>query len=444
MSAAHHQVELRVLLGPQAGSRLVLSPGEYVIGTSDACAVILSGAHVEPIHAAIVIGEDSVVVEARDGTLRDASGVDLAGPTAIELGEVIRVGAVWIAVDERDAPWPETEALGANSTPPVDGAASAVRVGSRTPPDDTGPWVAATSGATVTRAVAVFLAVCFVAGLFYCVRVLLSDEPSPAVPRVLATKGPSLEQRLKDIVKRVDKQGHLTVARSKSGGWKVSGVLPTTAERRAATDALGDVDPLPELDVTSDEELLAQATSTLATNAPGREAWIRVVSLGDGALQLVGAAREASYVDVARSAISGIRGARRVDSGVLLPQALPKELVDRIAAAGLTACLKFTVEPMGAQVTGTPTEEQISTWQTVAEAFHVDFGDVLPLHVAFTRPALQLPFGIKTIVGGAAPFVLTTTHQHLAPGGAVDGYTLTSIDATSVVFDGKQRLTVSR
>jgi len=33
------QLELRVLFGPQSGSRLTLSPGDYLLGTDEDCAL---------------------------------------------------------------------------------------------------------------------------------------------------------------------------------------------------------------------------------------------------------------------------------------------------------------------------------------------------------------------------------------------------------------------
>ena len=49
-------VELRVLHGPQAGSRLPLMPGApYLVGAGDACDVMLAGAQVEAEHAHIEV-----------------------------------------------------------------------------------------------------------------------------------------------------------------------------------------------------------------------------------------------------------------------------------------------------------------------------------------------------------------------------------------------------
>src|SRR5690606_7720617 len=48
--------ELRVLHGPQAGSRLALLPGDaYLVGSGDGCSVMLAGAQVQAQHAQLTV-----------------------------------------------------------------------------------------------------------------------------------------------------------------------------------------------------------------------------------------------------------------------------------------------------------------------------------------------------------------------------------------------------
>ena len=49
------QLELRVLHGPQAGSRLILFVGEYTLGTDDECEVMLAGPRLMGLHAKLKI-----------------------------------------------------------------------------------------------------------------------------------------------------------------------------------------------------------------------------------------------------------------------------------------------------------------------------------------------------------------------------------------------------
>ena len=71
------QLELRVLQGPQSGSRLSISSGEYILGKSDACAIILNGPRIEDEHAQITIEDQEVQISGLEGSVSDAQGNEI-------------------------------------------------------------------------------------------------------------------------------------------------------------------------------------------------------------------------------------------------------------------------------------------------------------------------------------------------------------------------------
>ncbi|MFM7632360.1 MAG: FHA domain-containing protein [Betaproteobacteria bacterium] len=105
------QLELRVLFGPQSGSRLTLSPGDYLLGTDEDCAVMLSGPRMQGIHARLAFDGDRPSIEPMDGSVTDAQGRSVDDNIALALGMPVELGGVWIAIDEIDAPWPDLDAV---------------------------------------------------------------------------------------------------------------------------------------------------------------------------------------------------------------------------------------------------------------------------------------------------------------------------------------------
>ena len=105
------QLELRVLHGPQAGSRLTLSVGEYMLGTDDDCEVMLAGPRLMGVHAKLRIDTDAASISPIDGTVLDGHGKAISQDTPLALGMPVEIGGIWVSVDEVDAPWPSTETL---------------------------------------------------------------------------------------------------------------------------------------------------------------------------------------------------------------------------------------------------------------------------------------------------------------------------------------------
>ena len=101
------QIELRVLLGSQAGSRLTLTAGQYDLGSGDDCAVILSGPKMEEMHARLNFDGERITISPMDGKISDAHGNEITEDYPLGFGAPIEIGGIWIAVDEIDAEWPD-------------------------------------------------------------------------------------------------------------------------------------------------------------------------------------------------------------------------------------------------------------------------------------------------------------------------------------------------
>ena len=112
------QVELRVLVGPQAGSSLSLGIGDYSLGTSDECEIILMGSRLEAIHAKLSFDGDQITVKPVEGKVCDAQGNEIMDTFPLTLGMPFDLGGVWVSVDSVDARWPDPADVLPTPVPP--------------------------------------------------------------------------------------------------------------------------------------------------------------------------------------------------------------------------------------------------------------------------------------------------------------------------------------
>ena len=104
-------IELRILHGAQAGSRLCLSVGEYTLGSDDSCTLILEGSGIEDRHAILRFDGEDVWIDPVDGVVRNAHGDDIDDEQQLIFGLPVELGNVWISVDREDVPWPDSKSV---------------------------------------------------------------------------------------------------------------------------------------------------------------------------------------------------------------------------------------------------------------------------------------------------------------------------------------------
>ncbi|RYF75605.1 MAG: hypothetical protein EOO22_04335 [Comamonadaceae bacterium] len=103
-------LELRVLYGPQAGSHMALAPGEYLLGHSDQCAVVLAGSRMAARHALLVVEDDGFRLRPQEGAVSDGKGHEVTDEIVLAPGMAVEFGGVSITLDHPDAPWPDERA----------------------------------------------------------------------------------------------------------------------------------------------------------------------------------------------------------------------------------------------------------------------------------------------------------------------------------------------
>jgi hypothetical protein len=168
-------------------------------------------------------------------------------------------------------------------------------------------------------------------------------------------------------------------------------------------------------------------------------------SVSAGVATLSGAVSSAERLESVRAAlIAGVPGITRVESRALLPDALLKQLKERIAAAGLSSRLAVLSDAPEVKLGGRLYPDEIAKWENLFVEFSRDYGDVLPIRATVTRVVPKPPVGVQTIVGGAVPYIVTDSGQFVNQGGDVQGHTLTAIRDGEVVFEGSKRIKLAR
>ncbi|AKU22908.1 FHA domain-containing protein [Massilia sp. NR 4-1] len=104
-------LELRILSGLHRGASLPLGEQHYVIGASDDADVVLLDPGMVERHAALHLTAAGWLLSAEEGELRGAASDALLTEQAMQAGDCLRLGGVWIGLAAAGAAWTEPPPL---------------------------------------------------------------------------------------------------------------------------------------------------------------------------------------------------------------------------------------------------------------------------------------------------------------------------------------------
>jgi type III secretion system YscD/HrpQ family protein len=442
------QVELRVLVGPQAGSSLSLGMGDYSLGTSDECEIILMGSRLESIHARISFDGDQITVKPVEGKVCDAQGNEIMDTFPLTLGMPVDLGGVWVSVDSVDARWPDPADVLPTPAPPspVEKTVTEGEVQTR----------AADNPASRLRNRAKITLIISAAGL--CLIVLAGISLAAWMikqqthPKVVATVSkpvvptiPVNQQKILQIIQNLDLAGSVEMKISEKGSISVSGYLPDDTSKKRLIQALDNVSPSPKTELYVDSELLEAAKKVLADKLDSARAKLKAESVTSGVLKVRGAvsmqtAKESAY-ELIKSEVPGVR---QIDGLILQADDLPQQFQEKIISAGLSKKLQVVSRQPEFVLRGAMSEEDLRNWETVLTEFNDDYGKILPIRATIRVVQKKSPFNVQIVVGGNMPFVITESGQRVTRGGDINGHTLITIKDTEVIFDGNEKIKISR
>lgn len=435
-------LELRVLSGLHRRASAPIS-AEASIGADPDCDIVLAddgiAARAARIHS-----------DAMGWTLTPENG---GVPERRQHGEPVRLGPVWLTLAAADAPWiesptqdeapaedeplpePAGDSPGAAPSP----AAQAVSPSPLLPPR---PARRSREALYVYAGMALMLLLC-VSGIVYII------QPPPTVLAAADPMRQAIEESLPTIRRVLEQQGltdRLTISRRPDQSIIITGWLRDAAEQEQVATAMARIWPMPALRLSNEADLRATALNVLQAYPIRYDARYQ----GDGVVAIQGIAPDAEQRarvgDMLRVALPGVR----LDLGAVL---LADEVSQRLAAAAAQAGLP---EPQakwnGSRLEIAPPDdpEQARHLASVIEDFnltHFKVAALLPaMPAAAPRRAIAttVPFTIRSVMGGAQPFVVLGDGTKIVPGGTYRQYRLVSIDNGKVTFDGPTYAVVSR
>ncbi len=269
MSAAR-PILLRLLSGLHAGAAMELSPGEWLLGSGEACDLLVTDPGVRERHLALRVAQDGAVrLVPLDGEVLTASGPVSADGLALEPFVVFSAGLLSACLGPADEPWPEVSPL----APSPVGEPAETR--EAVPAPETVPATQETdnNGGTANKSGR--------GSIWWLIRILAIVAVAAALCIGIY---PSKKADTDELTRMLRDAGFPeTFAASDEGGVRIQGLVPSNA----ALDSLGvyvsGVAPEAVIDVLS-VEAVAQALQARVVRA---DAALRVSRAG-GSLRVTG------------------------------------------------------------------------------------------------------------------------------------------------------------
>ena len=443
------RIELRVLFGPQAGSRLQVAPGNYDLGEGDECEVILSGPKMLGRHAQLSFDGEQLTISPLDGKVCDAQGNEISESFPLGLGMPVEMGGIWISVDDVDAEWPDpTDVVSIMPPAAAAPATSTSAEDSSTEKNDSAdekPRRRA-KAALITSITA--LTVMGIAGI--TLAAWLVNHPNQptttldATPKAALPDPPNLH-KVRQILGTTAAGSSVEVIVTRDRRLLIKGFVPDQASKTALTTVLETLTPPPQIDLQVDTDLSAAAATLLAERIDPSSAKLKVESVSGGVLTIEGAvltqrARDA-VMDLLQTSLPGLK---RVNASIVMAEDLPQLLQDQLAASGLLKKIQIIDKQPEFLLRGALTDDDMRRWENLIVNFTDRYGKLLPVKAVFKLATRKPPVNVQAIVGGTTPFVITENGDRITRGGDVNGNTLMIVKDTEIIFEGSERFRISR
>lgn len=455
-------MELRILSGSHEGASLALAAGErLLVGSVGDCDVLLSDCGLEagaPLQVSWQDGRWCVRSPQEPVQAGEAADADML------LGVVAPLGQVQATVCAAHLEWTPVETPAARTAEAVAPLAAALAAGHDEAAADATLQPAAPAVAPRERSAWPLLRLRPLAAVGVLSLALLGvgwavwrHEPVPETAEVVSEITVSRQAQEKAVkeaslaIALADPALRMEVVALARGGVAVSGWVENAEQFDRLAGALSNLRPLPRLAVRTVQEVFDALTEV----GSGQGLSLRFALMGAGKVQVRGVALTP---DMQQQALAQLRahapeGIEIID-GLRVASLQGPEVLRWLGAQGLSASeARWDGEQLVLTVGVKPAQHaQLERLLAAAQTPLSGVPFLLQTHV-LQEPAAarrlsfveaKLPFGVRSVVGGAAPYVVLTDGSKLQPGGACGGWRLAAIAPDHLVFDGPRRLEVSR
>jgi type III secretion protein D len=467
--SAQPDMELRILSGCHRGASLAIGAGEpLLVGPEGDCDVLLNDCGLDaqgPLQVSWQGGLWYVLSARQAPQAGEAASPQLPG---VALGEVALLGQVHATVCAPHLEWRMFTPAAAQ--PPVDASPATAEAAQEDAPPDAAPAEEALARAAVAAppvsgrgsvasqrllplAVVGVLSLALLGAGWVVWR--HAPAPAPAQPVSEIAVSPQAQAKaVKDATLAIalaDPGLRMAVTPHPQGGVTVSGWVENAEQFDRLAQALSSLRPLPRLAVRTAQEVfdaLTDVGSGLGLN-------LRFAPMGAGKVQVRGVvltpeAQQQTLAQLRARAPQGIE----ITDGLRVASLQGPEVRRWLGTQGLTATeARWDGEQLVLAVGVNPAQRgQLERLLAAAQTPLSDVPFVLQMHLLKEPAAARrlsfaeagLPFGVRSVVGGATPYVVLADGAKLQPGGVRGGWRLAAIAPDHLVFDGPKRLEVSR
>ncbi|RYX93977.1 MAG: EscD/YscD/HrpQ family type III secretion system inner membrane ring protein [Comamonadaceae bacterium] len=445
-------LELRVLHGPQAGSTLPMEHGQtYTLGTADSCAVLLAGTQLEPEHVALTVDGDGIQVMPLEGRVMTLDRGEVHSGQVVSLGTVLRMGRVKLTVDRVAAPWPgddileEAEGPAPAPEPQASQAPAHASLASRPVKRRPRPGVSGSRKRlpALVAGACIFLLAGSALAAWITSQSVEEDVPVAPVPTARVS-GPKPTVLDLPAFSRGFPEATLQAARSSDGKWVVTGRIASEEGRRKLREAAAALPATPEIRVMLDAERLMAVTQFVDKKRVAGDTELNVERRAAGVIRVTGATASAAslsaLLDAARTELAAMSP---LEFQVLTRAELPEIFEERLRVNGLTPKFKVVQRTPQLELQARLTGPQVRAWETLFMEFTREYGSVLTVRAKVEHERDGLENQVESVVGGAFPYVVTTSGARVAPGGLIDGRTLLAIRDGELQFSDGLRVRFS-
>ncbi len=469
-------LQLRILTGMHAGARCNLDRLEYLIGSGEACDIVLADDGLMAAHARLERGPGLWLLH---WLADESSDAPPPAPVGLEPGLAVAMGPVIVAVDQPDAPWPTLEQLvlvqsaaGVSEPPPKTEPDDVQAATAADPVDASSPAGEAKNNGRARRIVrwTVTLGGGAAMLLLIAVGVVASRTPPPvgapdisasAAGRSAATVAsaavaPSAESRqaIEKIIQELGLSKVVTVE-AFDGAWRVRGhyLDDLTAERLSA--ALTRLPLRPRVRITLAQDLSQDLSDMLRRWGEEKAFVVTAQRLADRRFRLNGRPRSAADRDELLMALGKEFPGVEWDLQLASAEEEAQRLLEELLSAGWDVGGEWQDAVFTMRVRLQPA--QVPAWErdlTQAVNRHsVPIKAMVATDASATVVAARLslppsgrpPFQVRSVVASEPPLVVLDGGHRLLQGGTHMGWRFVGLDPQNLIFDnGNQRATLPR
>ena len=448
LETLQQQIELRVLLGPQAGSRLTLSPGEYELGSGDECSIILSGPKIENCHAQLEFDGEAVSITPIEGKISNAQGVEIAETFTLTLGMPIEIGGIWISVDDVDAEWPNpTDVVPVMlPVPPAESPSETAQTETAAPTSIASTATGLRSKKILITALSLLgLTVAAIAALLIWANVPGQEPKAPSMRAKTPPAEPPSMKKVRDIVASSGIGATIEISATRDHKVLVKGFVPDQRIANSLQLALSEVSPPPTTELQIDAVLMDTAVQLIAEKIDPGRAKLKVESVTGGVLSLEGAVVSQSIRESVMDLLhAGLPSLKNIHSSIVLTEDLPQILQEQLADTGLLKKMQIIDRQPEFILRGSLTEEEMQRWESLIVKFSDKYGKLLPVKATIKLTYRQPPVHVQAIIGGNMPFVITESGERITRGGDINGNTLLIVKDNEIILEGSEKFRIAR